>query len=86
MKCHFEQSMGVFGTRNGTKLEIPTPQVWYEFYRLRHVILVVFKPFMTLEARKSKRNAILAKLELFGYEPKRVCVAWTMNDVVSEIS
>jgi adenylate cyclase len=86
MKCHFEQSMGVFGTRNGTKLEIPTPQVWYEFCRLRHIILVVFKPFMTLEARKSKRNAILAKLELFGYEPKRVCVVWTMNDVVSEIS
>ena len=60
--------------------------MWYEFCRLRHIILVVFKPFMTLEARKSKRNAILAKLELFGYEPKRVCAVWTMNDVVSEIS
>jgi hypothetical protein len=43
MKCHFEQSMDVFGTRNGTKLEIPTPQVWYEFCRLRHITLVVYK-------------------------------------------
>jgi hypothetical protein len=85
MKCHFEQIMSVFGTRNGTKLEIPTPQVWYEFCRLRHIILVIYKLFMPLEAKKSKRNAILAKLELFGCKPNEVIVTPTMQVKFYEI-